>query len=92
MIPHLDLLTKEAIHSKLSERFRDDTIMSLKDLPLPQKLKNLSEIAKKIAQAIHQNQKIVVVGDYDVDGVVSCAILYEFFKKSVTMGWRDGSV
>lgn len=81
MIPHLDLLTKEAIHSKLSERFQNDTIVSLKDLPLPKKLKNLPEIAKKIAQAIHQNQKIVVVGDYDVDGVVSCAILYEFFKK-----------
>ncbi|MBD5165835.1 single-stranded-DNA-specific exonuclease RecJ [Helicobacter sp.] len=81
MIPHLDLLDIQAIEAKLAQRFAEDTIVSLKDLPLPKCLENLPKIAQRIAEAIRQNKRIVVVGDYDVDGVVSCAILYEFFKK-----------
>lgn len=81
MIPYFELLDLEQIESKLASRFEDDTILSLKDLPLPESLENLPQIAQKISQAIRNNKRIVIVGDYDVDGVVSCAILDEFFKK-----------
>lgn len=83
MIPHFDLLNAEQIEAKIASRFECDTILSLKDLPLPKSLKNLSEISIRIAEAIKQNKRIAIVGDYDVDGVVSCAILYEFFKSFV---------
>ena len=81
MIPPLDLLDILEIESRLKKRFEEDAIVSLKDLPLPECLKDLTQIAKRVAKAIQQKKKIVIVGDYDVDGIVSCAILYEFFKK-----------
>jgi single-stranded-DNA-specific exonuclease len=37
--------------------------------------------AKRIADAITNNEKITLVGDYDVDGVSSCAIMVDFFRQ-----------
>ena len=76
-----EILTKAKIHSLLNARFCDDKITKLSEIPHPNALKNMEIIAKKIHQAIKKNKKIVVVGDYDVDGVVSCAILHDFFAK-----------
>lgn len=69
------------IKNILAGRFDGEKIKRLQDLPPPDSLNNLSKIAKKIAKAIQEKKRIVVVGDYDVDGVVSCAILKEFFDK-----------
>ena len=69
------------IKNILAGRFDGEKIKKLQDLPPPDSLNNLSKIAKKIAKAIQEKKRIVVVGDYDVDGVVSCAILKEFFDK-----------
>lgn len=79
--PNLPLLNANLIKERLAERFSGEEILSLQNLPLPSALNNLQEIAKRIAQAIKQQKKIVVVGDYDVDGVVSCAILQDFFER-----------
>ncbi|TLD84010.1 single-stranded-DNA-specific exonuclease RecJ [Helicobacter sp. MIT 11-5569] len=81
MIPHLPKLDFKAVESLLQQRFVDEKIKRLKDLPNPDSLCNLIVIAERIKAAIQEQKRIVVVGDYDVDGVVSCAILYEFFKK-----------
>ena len=35
----------------------------------------------RIEQAISNNEKILVYGDYDVDGTTSVSIVYQFFKK-----------
>ncbi|MCI7765700.1 single-stranded-DNA-specific exonuclease RecJ [Helicobacter sp.] len=80
-LQNLPLLNKELISKKLTTRFSATEILNLQNLPLPSTLNNLSEIAQKIAQAIKEQKRIVVVGDYDVDGVVSCAILQDFFKR-----------
>jgi single-stranded-DNA-specific exonuclease len=35
----------------------------------------------RIILAMQKKQKIMIFGDYDVDGVTSSWILYEFFRK-----------
>lgn len=69
------------MESLLKQRFSQENIKQLKDLPKPEKLCNLLEIAERIKCAMHLGKRIAVVGDYDVDGVVSCAILHAFFKR-----------
>ena len=48
-------------------------------LPEPWKLKDIDKGAHRIVDAILEGEKIVIFGDYDVDGTTSCALLHEFF-------------
>ncbi|WP_104721512.1 single-stranded-DNA-specific exonuclease RecJ [Helicobacter mesocricetorum] len=73
-------LDKTSIKALLENRFKDH-ITTLKEIPRPATLANLTLIAQRIKVAILEQKKIAIVGDYDVDGVVSCAILKEFFEK-----------
>lgn len=43
-------------------------------------IKNMLEAVKKIKDYIARENKIIIYGDYDVDGVSSTALLVEFFK------------
>lgn len=43
-------------------------------------IKNMNEAIKKIQQHLENKNKIVIFGDYDVDGVTSTALLVEFFR------------
>ncbi len=63
----------------MAARFADDTCSSLSEIPAPFLLKDNEKAAKRIKQAIENNEKITVVGDYDVDGVVSSTIMHAFF-------------
>ena len=71
-------LTKQELYTLLSQRF-DTQEKRLADIPNPALLLNASDAAKKIADAIRTNKKITLVGDYDVDGVSSTAIMVDFF-------------
>jgi len=73
-------LTKKSIALLLKQRFAEEDI-SLKDLPNPSLLLDGVKGAKRVAKAILNKEKITIVGDYDVDGVVSTTILSEFFEK-----------
>ncbi len=46
----------------------------------PFKLKNMTEVVARIKQAISDNKRIVILGDYDTDGISASAILYKYFK------------
>lgn len=74
-------LSKDEIRQILEARFANDTRQSLADLPLPNTLKDIYKAAKRIKKAIESNEQIAVVGDYDVDGIVSCVIMAEFFDE-----------
>ncbi|HEY7087807.1 MAG TPA: single-stranded-DNA-specific exonuclease RecJ [Tepidisphaeraceae bacterium] len=53
---------------------------SLKLLPDPGLISNLPAAAQRIAQAIRDRQKIVIYGDYDVDGITATAILWHAIR------------
>ena len=44
-------------------------------------MKNMDLAVKRIVTAISKKQKILVYGDYDVDGTTSVAMMYSFLKK-----------
>ena len=44
-------------------------------------MKNMDLAVKRIETAISKKQKILVYGDYDVDGTTSVAMMYSFLKK-----------
>jgi single-stranded-DNA-specific exonuclease len=72
-------LTKEAVREILSARFATDLHTKLSLIPQPFALKDIEKAARRIKQAIDENERIAIVGDYDVDGVVASVILGEFF-------------
>ena len=74
-----ELLTKEDIRKILSDRFKDDTCNCLGEIPKPNSFKDIDKASSRIIEAINKKQTIAIVGDYDVDGVVSSVILSEFF-------------
>ncbi len=53
---------------------------SFQNLRPPDGLKDLHTAVKRLYQAITRNEKILIFGDYDVDGVTATAILYEFLN------------
>ncbi len=74
-----ELLSKEDVRKILSERFKNDTCNCLGEIPKPNSFKDIDKASSRIIEAIEKRQKIAIVGDYDVDGVVSSVILSEFF-------------
>lgn len=73
-------LTKQDLFELLSSRFEAEE-KKLSQIPNPALLHDAPEAAKKIADAIRANKKITLVGDYDVDGVSSTAIMVDFFRQ-----------
>ena len=54
--------------------FRPD----LRSMHSPWLLKGMELAVERILEAIRKNEKIIVYGDYDVDGTTSVAIVYDF--------------
>jgi single-stranded-DNA-specific exonuclease len=50
----------------------------------PGLMKDMDKAVSRIITAIEQNEKILVYGDYDVDGTTSVAIMYDFLSKIYT--------
>lgn len=48
----------------------------LADLHEPHRLEGIPEAARRIARAVAEREKIVIYGDYDVDGITAVAILH----------------
>jgi len=53
---------------------------SLDQLAPPESMKGLSAAVERINQSIAANEKIVIYGDYDVDGICSTVLLYETLR------------
>jgi single-stranded-DNA-specific exonuclease len=54
---------------------------SLKLLHEPEAIPGVAQAAQRIAQAIRDKQKIVVYGDYDVDGITATSILWHAIRR-----------
>ncbi len=72
------MLTKEKIKEILSNRIEEINSLNIPHFSL---LSNIDEAVFKISKAVKERKKITIVGDYDVDGVSSAAIMHLFFKK-----------
>lgn len=44
-------------------------------------LKDMDKVVEKIKYYMDNNKKILIMGDYDTDGISAAAILYKFFEK-----------
>ena len=51
---------------------------SMRDIINPMLLSDMDKAAKRIIRAISNKEKITVYGDYDVDGITSTAMVYDF--------------
>jgi len=90
-------ITNKILFDLLSNRFKEDGFLSLKDLPHPSLLKDMDRATTRIIEAIKNKEKIILIGDYDVDGVVSTTVIKLFFDEiGVDLEWiipnrfRDG--
>ena len=52
----------------------------LKDLHDPFLMKDMEQAIDRIEQAIQKNERILIYGDYDVDGTTSVALVFSFFQ------------
>ena len=63
---------------EMLQHFLYDGLANLAD---PFLMKGMKEAVDRIRIAIERHEKIVIYGDYDVDGITSTSILYRFFKR-----------
>ncbi|BAK74615.1 MAG: single-stranded-DNA-specific exonuclease RecJ [Arcobacter sp.] len=73
-------ITKNRLFELLSARHLNNPYSKLADLPSPENFKDIQIASKRIKKAILDKETITIVGDYDVDGVVSTSIMLDFFK------------
>ncbi|RRS32293.1 MAG: single-stranded DNA-binding protein [Epsilonproteobacteria bacterium (ex Lamellibrachia satsuma)] len=73
-------ITLKALETLLNSRFKEG-FLSLKDLPQPSIFKDMDRATQRIVSAIENREKITVIGDYDVDGVVSTTLMKLFFEE-----------
>ena len=90
-------LTPKKINEILEDRFRDDGFLNLSNLPHPSRFKDMQKATNRIVEAINKKEKIVLIGDYDVDGVVCTTLIRLFFSEvGLPLDWlipnrfRDG--
>ena len=57
--------------------FRPD----MQQLHNPLLMKGMKEAVQRISEAIEWNERILVYGDYDVDGTTSVAVMYSFLRE-----------
>ena len=72
--------TIDEIITILSARFKDFAFHTLKDIPHPQELYNNMPASLMVVESIFKNEKIIIVGDYDADGVCATCIMLDFFE------------
>ncbi|MBB4189526.1 single-stranded-DNA-specific exonuclease RecJ [Sinorhizobium terangae] len=58
--------------------FLDPTLRAL--MPDPDTLTDCRKAAERLALATRRHEKVVIFGDYDVDGAASCALMVRFLR------------
>src|ERR1017187_5605215 len=63
------------------EKAKDYFRPQLSQLHDPFLMKDMDKAVERILNALNKNEKILVFGDYDVDGTTSVACMFRFLKK-----------
>jgi single-stranded-DNA-specific exonuclease len=78
-VPVAELLVKRGISSfEEAKRFFRPSLDHLHD---PFIMKDMQKAVDRIEQALSENQKILVYGDYDVDGTTSAALVTHYLRQ-----------
>lgn len=77
-------LSRKMDNAETIDKFLNSTLDDLND---PFLLKDMNLAVKRIAKAVENKEKILIYGDYDVDGVTSTSVLYKFLKSQ--NAWVD---
>lgn len=72
------ILAGRGIAGPDAERFLDPTIRDL--MPDPSSLRDMEKGAERCARAIRDREPVAVLGDYDVDGAASAALISRFMQ------------
>jgi len=72
------VLASRGVTVETAEAFLDPKLKT--HLPDPDHLKDMDKAAGRIAEAVQSREKIVIFGDYDVDGATSSALLKRFLQ------------
>lgn len=76
------LLIKRGIRDPQDgERFLSPSLSHLYD---PFLMKDVDKAVERIIEAIKQGEKVLIYGDYDVDGVTACTLLVDFLRSLET--------
>ncbi len=62
------------------EHMKSYLAKTMRDIRNPHLMLDMEKAAKRIAAALEKYEKIVIYGDYDVDGITSTALLYDFLS------------
>lgn len=78
----LDILTDSMLSARGVDLSDKDAFLNprLEDLALPDRMLGLTPAVHRIKKAVEAGEKIVVYGDYDVDGMTSISILVRTFR------------
>lgn len=71
------ILASRGLSGDHASKFLDPKLTDLHD---PALLPNADRAAERFLDALHASQKVVIYGDYDVDGVTASSILYHLAK------------
>jgi len=71
------LVNRNFLNEKDARRFLDTSLTQLRS---PLGMAGMDTAVERIVRAIELGQKILVFGDYDVDGITATALLFEFFQ------------
>ena len=66
---------------KSSEEIKSFLSPELVNLRDPYELRQMREAVNLLQETIANNRRIVILGDYDVDGITATALMLEFLKK-----------
>lgn len=77
-----EILNNILINRGIDEKEKAEKFIknSYKDLEDPYKLTDMDKAASKIIEAFQENKRILIYGDYDVDGITSTSLLINYFK------------
>lgn len=72
------LLVSRNIEFDEIDNFLNGTLDDLND---PYEIKDMDKLVERIDRALKNKEKICIYGDYDVDGITSITIMYQFLTK-----------
>ena len=72
------LVNRDVGTPEVIEKFLNPELSDLKD---PFRMAGMADGVARLTQALYDNEKILIYGDYDVDGITATALLYLVFNK-----------